>query len=246
MSTRVAVSAIVPVFNEVKNLRQLYQKLKAGLLKVDKDFEIVFVNDGSSDESERVLKQIHKKDSRVCLVCFDRNYGKTAALEAGVETARGEILVLLDSDLQHDPLEIPKLVAKVKEGFAVVTGWRRKRRDKFHRVLFSKVVNGALFLLTGFKAHDFYCGFKCYRRKLVRELGIHSDLYRFVAYLAYRKGLKVAEVPVTYHYRQFGRSQSSLKLLKRAIYDLLILFFVIKHLQKGQYQIKEQLLRRKR
>jgi len=244
MSGKVAVSAIIPVFNEAENLRLLYSKLKSGLSQVDKSFEIIFINDGSSDKSEEILKKIYQKDKRVSIISFDQNYGKTPALEAGINLSRGRLLVLLDSDLQHDPLEIPKLVRKIKEGYDMVTGWRKKRRDPWHRIIFSKIVNLFVFLLTGFKAHDFYCGFKCYKRELVEKLGIYGDLYRFAAYMAYRKGFKVTEAPVTYHYRKFGRSQSSFKFFKRAICDLLIILFVIKNLQKGQYQVKEILAKK--
>ena len=172
------------------------------------------------------------------VIFFDQNYGKTAALEAGIEASRGSLIVTLDSDLQHDPLEISRLVKKINQGYDVVTGWRQKRRDSWSRIFFSKMVNLSVSGLTGFKAHDFYCGFKCYKKKIVDDLGLFGDLYRFVAYLAFRKGFRVAEVPVTYHYRQHGHSQSSIKLFRRAIYDLLIILFVIQRLQKGQYQVK--------
>jgi glycosyltransferase involved in cell wall biosynthesis len=244
MPKKVTISAIVPVFNEAENIRILLPKLKKGLAKVDKNYEIIFIDDGSSDKSKTLLKDFYKKEKSVSVLLFDQNYGKPAAQEAGIKIARGDLIVTIDSDLQHDPGEIIKLVDKINQGYDLVMGWRKKRRDLPHRVAFSKIVNYFVFLFTGFKARDFYCGFKCFRKEVVKELELYGDLCRFIAYLAFLKGFKVAEVPISYHYRRYGRSQSALKFTKRAIYDLLIIFFVIKNLQKGQYKIKERLIRK--
>lgn len=245
MIREITISAIIPVFNEEKNIKLLYSKLSKGLSKTGKNFEIIFVNDGSSDNSEIVLRNIFKKDDRVSVVLFKKNYGKNAALEAGIGISRGRLIVTLDSDLQHDPSEIYKLVEKIDEGYDLVTGWRKKRRDPLPRIFFSKLVNFSLFLITRFRAHDFYCGFKCYKRKVVEKLGLYGDLYRFIAYLAYLKGFKVGEAPITYHYRKFGKSKYGFRLFRRAFDDFVIILFVLKNLQKKRYKIK-QVLSKKR
>lgn len=244
MSKSISISAIVPVFNEEKNIKPLYLGLVKGLSEAGGKYEIIFVNDGSSDGSMRILRELYEENDKVSVISFDRNYGKTAALGAGVRISQGRLIVVLDSDLQHDPNEIPKLVKKIDQGFDVVVGWRKKRRDPLPRIIFSRIVNFFVFLLTGFKAHDFYSGFKCYRRRVVEELDLYGDLFRFIAYLAYKRDFKVCEVPITYHYRRFGKSKYGFGLFKRAIHDILIFLFVIKSFQKGYCQVKEVLPRR--
>lgn len=224
-----SVSIIIPVFNEGKNINLLYAQLQQKLPQISKFVEIIFVNDGSFDQTSKVLQNIKKANKKVKVVSLKRNYGKTFALETGIKFSKGEIIVTLDSDLQHDPNDMPKLIRKISEGYDVVTGWRTKRRDPLPRIIFSKVVNFFVFLLTGFYAHDFYCGFKCYRREIVKRLNFHGDVFRFIALLASRKGFKTAEVPIAYRYRKFGKSKYGWQgLVKRTFYDLLIIISVVK------------------
>lgn len=243
MSRKILISAIIPVFNEGKNLQPLFTKLKKGLNQVDRNYEIIFINDGSTDKSGEILKKIHRKNPQAKVVLFDRNYGKIAALDAGVSQAKGEWLIFLDSDLQNDPLEIPKLFQKAEKGYDVVIGWRQKRKDHPHRLLFSRVVNLLVFLSTRFKAHDYYSPFKIYRHSLVKKLNLRGDLFRFVPHLAFQAGFKVAEIPVGAYSRYSGKSQSIPKLLKIAFTDFLILLKIKKTIIP-QYKIKEKLISR--
>lgn len=236
----ISVSIIIAVLNEEKNLPILHSRLETALDKQDySSYELIFVDDGSTDKTKQVLKRICRSDKHARAIVFDRNYGKTRAIEAGANSARCEVLVTIDADLQHDPDEIYKLVNKISDGYDVVTGQRVNRDDALVRMVFSRIVNYMVYLFTGFKAKDFYSGFKAFRRSVVDQLGLFSDLYRFVAYLAFQKGLKTVEVPIRYLPRKHGKSKYGFGLIKRTIHDLLIILFVIKHLEKGRYAIGE-------
>jgi|SRR3989344_3583076 len=223
------ISAIIPLYNEAPNLHLLYKKLKSGLHKTNKPYEVIFVNDGSKDNSDSILKEIFEKDKEnVVIINFRKNEGKAVALDTGIKYSKGDIIVTLDSDLQHDPEEIPLLIKRLDEGFDLVTGARKERRDAIGRIWFSKIVNLILFLLTGFKSKDFYCGFKAYRKEIVKELVPKKDIYRFIAYISYKRGYKVTETPITYHPRKFGKSKYGIKLFQRAFYDILIIILVLR------------------
>src|SRR3989344_4590331 len=211
------VSVIITSLNEDKNLRILYRKINNELKKRDYyNYEIIFIDDGSTDKTEKVLKEIIRTNPKVKAIFFDKNYGKTRAIEAGVNLAKSDIVVTMDADLQHDPKEIHKLVEKIQEGYDVVTGQRINRDDSFVRMFFSRGVNFLLYKFTGFKAKDFYCGFKAFKRKTAKDLGLFSDLYRFVAFLAYQKNLKTTEIPIMYLPRKHGKSKYGFGIVKRA------------------------------
>ena len=236
----ISVSIVVAALNEERNLPILYVGLMKAMEKQKYSrYEIIFIDDGSVDRTSLVLKKLSNSDQHVKAIVFNKNYGKTRAIEAGVNLSVSDVIVTLDADLQHDPEEIHKLVDKILEGYDVVTGQRVNRDDALVRMVFSRIVNYMVYLFTGFEAIDFYSGFKAFRRGVVEELGLFSDLYRFIAYLAYQKGLKTVEVAIRYLPRKHGKSKYGFGLIKRTIHDLLIILFVIKHLEKGRYAIKE-------
>jgi len=230
VSRRILVSLIIPIFNEEKNIKPLYLEIKKSLTKINQNFEIVFVNDGSADRSEEVLKKLSQKDPRVLVFTHQKNLGKPAAQATGFKAAKGELLITMDSDLQDDPREIPKFIKKISSGYDLVSGRRVKRQDAPFVVLTSKMMNFLIFFLFGHRFHDFYCGFKAFRREILKKFNLHGDLYRFLPLLALQQGFRVVELPVKHRHRRFGKSSySKLKRIKRALADLSTIFFVIKY-----------------
>lgn len=230
MSKKVFLSVIIPLFNEEKNIEPLYLGLKRSLSNINGDFEIIFVNDGSTDRSEKILKAICQKDRRVRIISHRLSLGKAAALGSGFEWARGSLIVVIDADLQDDPQEIPKLIKKISQGYDLVTGWRIKRRDAPLKIFSSRMMNFLVSFFSGLKLHDFYCGLKCYRQETVKKLDLYGELYRLIPLVAYQKGLRIAEVPVHHHHRQFGQSKyGGLRRFKRAVSDLATILWVIKY-----------------
>lgn len=229
MSKKILLSIIIPIFNEEKNIEPLYLGLKTSLSLIGKDFEIIFVNDGSTDNSEKILKEIAQKDRRVLIISHRTKLGKAAALGTGFDFAQGKLIITMDGDLQDDPKEIPKFVKKISQGYDVVCGWRIKRKDAFLKILTSRLMNFFVFFLSGLKIHDFYCGLKCYRREVLEKLNLYGGLYRLAHIAAHKKGFRITELTVNHQPRKFGQSKyGGLKRFKRALSDLAIILFVIK------------------
>lgn len=217
----VNLSIIVPVFNEAENLTNLYQELSNSLEKLPYNAEIIFINDGSTDNSLAVLQKIQEADSRVIIVDFRRNYGQTAALSAGFDLAKGEYLITLDADLQNDPADIKKLLAKLAEGYDIVSGWRRQRKDRFlSRRLPSQLANALISWLTGVHLHDYGCTLKAYRREISKNLRLYGELHRFIPALAHEFGAKVTEIEVNHRPRLYGQSKYNISRTIRVILDL--------------------------
>ena len=230
MGKNVLLSVIIPVFNEEKNIKPLYLRLIKNLTSIDKNFEIIFVNDGSTDSSEKILKKIKQKDQKVIVISHRVNFGKADALETGFHFSKGKVIITMDSDLQNDPNEIPRFVEKIIQGYDLVLGWRVKRNDSLSRIIASRIINFFIFFLFGVKFRDFYCGFKCYRRRVLKELNPYGDLYRFTPLLAYKKRFKFIELPIRHHHRKFGKTKyAGFKLFQRALLDLGIILFAIKY-----------------
>ncbi|HJT82725.1 MAG TPA: glycosyltransferase family 2 protein [Chthoniobacterales bacterium] len=228
------ISVVIPVFNESQNLGPLLAALDTVLGAADRSFEVIFVNDGSSDSTADRLDQI--ADNRVRVVHFGRNFGQTAALMAGFNHARGQVIVAMDGDMQNDPADIPKLLAKLDEGFDVVSGWRANRKDAaLSRTLPSKVANWLIATLSGVPLHDFGCTLKAYRRAALREVRLYGEMHRFIPIYAAWNGGKVAEVPVTHHPRRHGKSNYGLERLVKVVLDLIVLAFLYRYLQKPMY-----------
>jgi glycosyltransferase involved in cell wall biosynthesis len=223
---RTALSIVIPVYNERESLELLVTELRVVLEELERSWEIVFVDDGSTDGSDAVLIALARDDPRIVNVRLRRNSGKAAALEAGFRRAGGRLLVTMDADLQDDPRSIPGLIAKLDEGFDLVSGWKLSRRDPWSRRMLSKIFNGVTGKLTGVALHDMNCGIKAYRAEVVRDLTLYGDLHRFIPVLAHQRGFRVAELPVNHRPREHGRSRYGLERLFRGFYDLLTVLFL--------------------
>jgi glycosyltransferase involved in cell wall biosynthesis len=221
------ISVVVPVYNEEGSLAALHGELDAVFRElVSEPVEFLFVDDGSRDGSWRVLADLAGRDPRVHAIRFRRNFGKAAALSAGFRAARGERIFTLDADLQDDPAEIPRLLARLEEGHDVVSGWKKTRRDPWHKVYPSRVFNWMVSTLTGCRLHDHNCGFKLYRREVVREVEIYGELHRFVPVLAQARGFRVAEIEVNHRPRRHGSSKYGVSRFVKGFLDLLTVQFL--------------------
>lgn len=220
------LSLVIPVYNEESSLEKLYSELIEVASAQGYSMEVVFVDDGSTDGSWEVIRQLADQDTRVRGIRFRRNFGKAAALDAGFATAKGEYLITLDADLQDDPHEIPKLLAKLQEGFDLVSGWKKHRQDPWTKVLGSRIFNRVVRWLTGVRLHDHNCGMKCYRREVLGELRLYGEMHRLVPVLAAARGFRVAEVPIHHRPRQFGRSKYGPTRAVKGLLDLLTVKFL--------------------
>lgn len=220
------ISVVIPVYNEKTSLEALYGKLCEVIGWLGRSFEIIFVDDGSLDGSFEVLAGLHRNDSRVGVIRFRRNFGKSAALAAGFAASRGRLVFTLDADLQDDPEEIPAMIARLDEGFDLVSGWKHERRDPLSKTLPSKFFNLITSLFSGLRLHDFNCGFKLYRGELARSLKVYGELHRYLPALAYWKGYRVTEIKVRHHPRRFGRSKFGAGRLLKGYLDLLTVVFL--------------------
>lgn len=227
----VSLSIVVPVYNESESINPLYERLTAELNHLEQSYEIVFVDDGSSDGSFARLKALHERDPHVRVVRFRRNFGKTPALVSGFDVARGEILITMDADLQDDPAEIPQFLAKLAEGYDLVSGWKHPRLDPLTKTFPSRVFNAMVSATTGVKLHDINCGFKAYRRELIADLTLYGELHRFIPVLAHRRGFRVTEIPVQHHPRQFGKSKYGAKRFLHGFLDLIMVLFLMTYLR---------------
>jgi len=232
------ISVVLPVFNEGESLCPLYDELIAALVPLDRPFELIFCDDGSTDNSLAVLKQLAAKDPRVKVIVFARNFGQTAALDAGFKAASGNIIVPMDSDLQNVPADIPKLIHKLEEGYDLVSGWRSERKDPFFSKTFpSRVANGLVSLVTGVKLHDYGCTLKAYNAKVLKDFRLYGEMHRLIpAYVKWAGG-SVVELPVNHRPRQFGRSNYTLSKTVRLILDLMTVRFLLAYSTKPLYFI---------
>jgi glycosyltransferase involved in cell wall biosynthesis len=220
------VSVVVPLLNEQLSLADLYDELAASLESQELDWEVVFVDDGSTDGSYQELVRLHSSHLNVRVVRLRRNFGKAAALAAGVEVAAGEIVVTMDADLQDDPAEIPNLIAKLDEGYDVVSGWKCDRQDPFVRRFVSRIYNGATRVATGVKLHDMNCGLKAYRAEVFEHVRLYGERHRFVPVLAHHLGFSVTELPVNHRPRLNGHSRFGIERYLRSPFDLLTIVFM--------------------
>jgi glycosyltransferase involved in cell wall biosynthesis len=227
------ISVVVPLYNEAESLATLHAELVRSIesSQIDQS-EILFVDDGSQDGSWAVIQKLASTDSRVRGIRFRRNFGKAAALTAGFRAARGSTIFTLDGDLQDDPIEIPRFLAKLDEGFEVVSGWKRTRHDPWHKVGPSRVFNLMVSRLTGCNLHDHNCGFKAYRREVLDEISLYGELHRFVPVLAHERGFKVAEIVVNHRPRKFGHSKYGIGRFVKGLLDLLTVHFLSRYGQR--------------
>jgi glycosyltransferase involved in cell wall biosynthesis len=231
------LSAVIPVYNEVESLESLYRELDDVAREQGYDFDLVFVDDGSTDGSWQIIQGLAGGDKRVRGLRFRRNFGKAAALSAGFQAARGELIVTLDADLQDDPREIPRFLEQMANQFDVVSGWKKIRHDPWHKVWPSRVFNWLVSSLTGVRLHDHNCGMKCYRREVFREVRLYGELHRFVPVLAHARGFRVGEVVIQHRPRRFGSSKYGVRRFLRGFLDLLTVKFLTGFGQRPQHAL---------
>ena len=220
------ISVVVPLLNEEHSLEALYSEIASALQSRSDDFEVVFVDDGSTDGSMSVLSRLHDEMANVVVIHLRRNFGKAAALQAGFLEARGEFVVTIDADLQDDPSEIPKMLAKLDEGFDLVSGWKTRRNDPYVRRLFSRVFNWMTGTVSGVRLHDVNCGLKAYRAEVLQGMRLYGELHRFIPVLAAYRGFRIAEIPVNHRPREHGRSRYGPERYLRGFFDLLSVTFM--------------------
>lgn len=224
----IQLSVIIPVFNEEENIESLCREIREALEGLE--YEILAIDDGSIDDSFTILKRIHEEDRRVRVIRFRRNFGQTAAFAAGFDLAQGKTVITLDADLQNDPADMPRLLAKLEEGYDVVSGWRVERRDPFlTRRLPSMIANWLISEITGVRLHDYGCSLKAYRREVVKNVRLYGELHRFIPALASWMGVQVTEVPVNHRPRKFGQTKYGLSRTIRVLLDLLTVRFLLSY-----------------
>jgi glycosyltransferase involved in cell wall biosynthesis len=224
----VDISVVVPVLNEEESLPLLHQRLTAALAHSGYSYEIIIVDDGSTDRSFAVMCELQTQDDHLRVVRFRRNYGQTAAFSAGFDRAQGDVVITIDADLQNDPADIPALMAKIAEGYDVVSGWRVDRKDRFlDRRLPSMLANGLIRWATGVHIHDYGCSLKAYRREVLADVHLYGEMHRFLPALAHAVGASVTEIPVNHHARQFGKAKYGLSRTLRVILDILVVRFLM-------------------
>ncbi|MFP4253895.1 MAG: glycosyltransferase family 2 protein [Halothece sp.] len=227
---------IVPIYNEVESLEALVSAIAQTLLPTTYSYEIICVDDGSKDGSVSLLKQLAATRNDLCAVILRRNYGQTAAMAAGFNYAKGEFIISLDADLQNDPSDIPNLIAKLEEGYDLVSGWRKQRQDAaLTRLLPSKIANWIIGRVTNVRIHDYGCSLKGYRAELLADMNLYGELHRFLPALAFMEGAKIAEIPVKHHPRRYGNSKYGLGRTLRVLMDLLTIWFMQKFLTRPMH-----------
>lgn len=230
------LSVIVPIYNEAESIPFLLDAISNSVEPTGLTYEIICVDDGSNDGSTQVLQKATETRSSLKAIILRRNYGQTPAMAAGFTEARGKLIITLDGDLQNDPADIPLLIAKLEEGYDLVSGWRKNRQDDaLTRLLPSKIANWLIGRITGVKLHDYGCSLKAYRGELINDMNLYGELHRFLPALAYIEGAKITEIPVTHHARRFGKSKYGLGRTFRVIMDLLTIFFMKKFLTRPMH-----------
>ncbi len=227
------ISIVVPFYNEEDNIEELYEKLTHVLNDLDVSYELIFIDDGSTDRTHDILMGLFDSDKTVKVIILRKNFGQTAALQAGFDHAKGEVIITMDGDLQHDPEDIPKLLAPLEDGFDIVSGWRKERKDHFLLRRFpSWVANRIMRFLSGVKIHDFGTTFKAYKRDVLEGLRLYGELHRFIPALISRTGVKITEVPIKNVVRQKGKSKYGLSRVRRVLFDLMTVKFIISFIDR--------------
>jgi len=230
------ISVIVPIYNERGNILLLYEKLSIELPSLGRDFEVIFVDDGSSDGSDQCLLEVTRRDKHFKVVSLCRNFGQTAAMMAGIDFAQGDIIVPMDGDLQNDPADIRRLIDKLAEGFDVVSGWRKDRQDAaLKRNLPSRIANRLISWISGVHLRDYACSLKAYRRDVIKGVKLYGEMHRFIPIYASWFGARVTEIPVTHRARVHGQSKYGLERVAKVILDLLVVKFLAKYATKPIY-----------
>jgi glycosyltransferase involved in cell wall biosynthesis len=234
-ATAPQLSVVVLVYNEVDSVEPLHRELTGVLEGLGRAFEVLYVDDGSRDGGTEKLRELAARDERVRVISFRRNFGQTAAVQAGIDYSRGAVLVFLDGDMQNDPHDIPQLLAKIDEGYDVVSGWRRDRQDDVSRVLPSKIANWLIARITGVRLSDFGCTLKAYRREVIEDVKLYGEMHRFIPVYASMVGARITEVPVHHRPRTYGKSKYSLSRTSRVMLDLITVKLLGSYSTKPMY-----------
>ncbi len=236
MNQNPQLSLFLPVLNEEENLRPMHAKISEALTTLGKTAEVIYVDDGSTDRSLQILKELAAQDSRVRVISLRRNYGQTAAMSAGIDAARGDILIPMDADLQNDPHDIARLLEKLDEGYDVVSGWRKNRQDKLiSRKIPSMIANKIISLISGVHLHDYGCSLKTYRRDVIQEVKLYGEMHRFIPIYASWAGARVTEIPVDHHARTMGKSKYGISRSLKVVFDLITIKFMARYQTKPLY-----------
>lgn len=233
---RPELSLFLPVLDEEENLRPMHQKITAALDALGRSAEVIYVDDGSTDRSLAILREIAAADMRVRVISLRRNYGQTAAMSAGIDAARGEILIPMDADLQNDPADIKRLLDKLDEGYDVVSGWRKNRQDKLiSRKIPSQIANRIISWIGGVYLHDYGCSLKAYRREVIQDVRLYGEMHRFIPIYASWAGARVTEIPVDHHARTMGKSKYGISRTIKVVFDLITIKFMAEYQTKPLY-----------
>lgn len=226
------ISFIIPAKDEEKSILPLYNEIVAELTKLHKSYEIIFIDDGSTDSTFNEINKINKIDKNVKIIKHRGNFGKSTALQNGFDISQGKIIITMDADLQDDPKEISNFIKKIEDGYDLVSGWKKKRNDPLSKIVPSRVINFVIRILTGVKIHDINCGFKAYKKDVVKNLNLYGDLYRFIPILADKKGYKITEIIVNHRNRLHGKSKYGWRRFISGFLDLLTIFFLSRYLKR--------------
>jgi glycosyltransferase involved in cell wall biosynthesis len=236
MENNPELSLFLPVLNEEDNLRPMHAKIAASLDALGKTAEVIYVDDGSTDKSLSILREIAASDTRVRVIALRRNYGQTAAMSAGIDAAKGDILIPMDADLQNDPADIKRLLDKLNEGFDVVSGWRKNRQDKLiSRKIPSQIANRIISWIGGVPLHDYGCSLKAYRRDVIQDVRLYGEMHRFIPIYASWAGARVTEIPVEHHARTMGKSKYGISRTIKVVFDLMTIKFMASYQTKPIY-----------
>ncbi len=230
------ISFVIPTFNEAGSLNALYEEICTQMVGVTNDFEIVLVDDGSSDTSFEIMHELARNDPKVRVIKLRRNFGKSIALNEGFRVAEGDIIFTMDADLQDDPKEIPRFLAKLEEGYDLISGWKHKRKDPvLSKNLPSRLFNFMINLFSGLKLHDHNCGFKAYRKSVAKGLSLYGDLHRYIPAVAHAAGWKVSEIPIEHHERSFGKSKYGIERFFHGLFDFITVVFITRYLKRPMH-----------
>ncbi len=230
---KIDFSFVIPAKNEEKSLEILTKEIQSTVKKLGKKYEIIFIDDGSTDNTFKVLKKIHKDKKNLKVVRLRGNWGKSVALKTGFQRAKGNLVFTLDADLQDDPKEIPNFVKKINEGYDLVSGWKRKRHDSVHTVILSRILNNFLIpRLTGVRLHDINCGFKAYKNDVIKSLNLYGELYRFIPIFVAKNNYRIAEIEINHRARKYGNSKYGITKNIRGLLDLITIVYLTKYLKR--------------
>ncbi len=226
------MSVVIPLYNEEGSLKDLHQQLRSTLARMNVRYELLFVDDGSTDRSFQVLRDLKRFDHHVKIIRFRRNYGKSAALSVGFEKAQGDTVITMDADLQDDPAEIPALSKRLNEGFDLISGWKKVRRDPITKTIPSRFFNFITSIMTGIRLHDFNCGLKAYRKEVVKTVKVYGELHRYVPVLAHWEGFRIGEMVVQHRPRRYGKTKFGMGRFWKGFLDLVTVLFTTRYFRR--------------